>query len=99
MFRPADRARTKEGIFCYGPYNSGKSEGWAETGALYRATDTPGHFHIISTEYEMAQRVAEGYDDFDTNSTIYETHDYASLVDISQQVRDVGTEDDWVAVD
>lgn len=96
---PSETARTKERILLIGPYGGGKSHAWAKLREWYALTDTPGHFHILSTEYEMADRTAEGFTDFDTNATIYETTDYPSLLAASEAIERVAAPEDWLVVD
>lgn len=99
MLTPPSNTRTKERILAFGTYGSGKSHGWATIRAMYAATSTPGHFHIISTEWEMADRTAEGYEDFDTNATIHEATDYESLLTVSEKILESATPEDWLIVD
>lgn len=107
MLKPPAKQLTGEAILSFGMYGSGKSEDWASIGEMYRQTETPGHFHILSTEYGRAFQVAEGFEDFASNSTIYETEDYDSLVDASRQAYEAskkeylvhGERRDWIVVD
>jgi hypothetical protein len=105
MLRPGSHQITKERVLAYGPYGSGKSNGWASIRKWYEMTETPGHFHIISTEWEMAHRTAEGYLDgtpgnnFFSNATIHEAWDYETLVVENEKVRGVLGPDDWAVAD
>lgn len=99
MLKPPEHARTKERILAFGSYGSGKSHGWASIRDLYATTDTPGHFHIISTEWEMADRTAEGYANFNDNATIHEATDFESLLGISEKISEAATGDDWLVID
>lgn len=98
-------ALTKEGILGFGAFGSGKSHAWATIRKWYEMTETPGRFYIISTEWEMAHRVAEGYLDggpgnnFFSNAEIHEAHDFASLYDIAVKIRQQADEHSWVIVD
>lgn len=100
MLKPGPNQRTREAILMFGVYGSGKSEGWASIGEMYRTTDTPGHFHVISTEWERAHQIAEGCTtDFFANSTIYEVGDFDELMTVSEQVKADATPEDWLIVD
>lgn len=96
---PPPNMRTREAILSFGPFGTGKSLGWATIADCYRRTNTLGHFHVLSTEWERAAQIAEAYPDFETNATIYECDDYGSLLEAAQKVRVLGTTDDWVVVD
>ncbi len=105
MLQPPEHARAREAILTFGVYGSGKSEGWAAIGETYRMTDTPGHFHVLSTEWERALQIAEGCQtDFYANSTIHEVTDYESLMAASEAIRKVNAESDnplgdWIIID
>lgn len=101
MLTPPPTSRTKERILAFGSYGSGKSAGWAALRDMYLKTDTPGHFHIISTEWEMAHRTAEGYpaDEFDKNATIHEATDYDSIESICLAIAANAGPSDWLVVD
>lgn len=105
MLKPSDRALTREGILAYGAMGSGKSNGWATLRKWYELTETPGQFHIISTEWEMASRTAEGYLDgtpgnnFFSNATITEAWDYDSLVEVTADVAKNAVKGDWIVID
>jgi hypothetical protein len=105
MLRPPAHQHTREAILAFGVYGSGKSEGWASIGEMYRTTDTPGHFHVLSTEWERAHQIAEGCStDFFSNSTIYEVGDFDELMDASLAIKKVtdASDDprqDWLIVD
>lgn len=92
-------------MLLYGKYGSGKSYAWAQLRRWYEMTGTPGHFHIISTEPESADRTAEGFLDgtlgnnFDSNATIYNVTDFDTLMDASKKVGENAGLGDWIIVD
>ena len=96
---PPPEMRTREAILAYGEFGSGKSLGWATIADVYRMTETPGHFHIISTEWQRALQIAEAYPNFDKNCTIYEVEDFEGLLATSKDIKAVATSDDWFVVD
>lgn len=99
MLVPPSNMQTREAVLLYGLYGSGKSLGWATLADMYRLTKTPGHFHIISTEWERALQIAESYENFYENCTIHEVEDFATLMEASVKVRDLGVRDDWLVID
>lgn len=99
MLTPPPNARTKERVLCIGSYGSGKSHSWATLRNWYALSNTPGHFHIVSTEHEMADRTAEAYPNFDENATIYEVTDYHSLMAASQKIAGIASTEDWLVID
>jgi hypothetical protein len=83
----------------FGEYGSGKSKGWTTLAALYRATDTPGHFHVIETVHEASHVVLEPFDDWDANITIHEALTYDDLLAAGAKVAESAGRDDWLVVE
>lgn len=85
-----------ESILTFGVNSAGKTRGWAAIRKWFEITQSPGHFHVLSTEYRHAMRTRQAYLDgtpgnnFDSNATIYETTDYDSLMEASELVRKAG---------
>lgn len=99
MLTPSATARAKERIVTYGYMDSGKSFAWTTMADMYRRTETPGHFHVLSTEYQMADRALEGYEDVDSNITVYEVENWDELETTSRLVKMKASVDDWLIVD
>ena len=105
MLQKNERALTQERILTFGEMGSGKSNGWANIRKWYEMTDTPGHFYIVSTEWAMAHRTAEGYLDgtpgnnFFSNASIVEAWDYESLVAAHDEVATKAGAEDWIVID
>jgi hypothetical protein len=103
--KPNSRQLTRERILAYGNMGSGKSHGWAALRKWYEVTDTPGHFYIISTEWEMALRTAEAYLDgtpgnnFFSNATIKEAWDFTTLLDVCKEMGTKTVDGDWLVID
>jgi hypothetical protein len=96
---PPENALTREAVLLYGEFGTGKSLAWATIAEMYRITETPGHFYIISTEWERALQIAEAYDGFFDNATVEEVEDFEGLLAVSQKIKAMGTKDDWVVID
>ena len=91
---------TREAFFVYGKIASGKSSIWDSIATAYRQYDTPGQFHVISTEPERAYVIVEQHSDWADNITIYEPErTYEGLLDASKLAHDGATRDDWFIVD
>lgn len=108
MLKPPESALTGEVILSYGMFGAGKSEDWATIAEMYRQTDTPGHFHVLSTEWGRAHAVAEGYGPtFFDNCTILECEDFEQLDKASKAAKGAATASfeehgerrDWIVVD
>ena len=108
---PPSSALTPEGILNYGLFGSGKTEDHLTIGEVYRLTDTPGRFHIISTEYERVLASLEGHSAWQANTELYEVEDWPTLAAASDIILKV-TKDkceaegltpmqnmDWVVLD
>jgi hypothetical protein len=99
MLTPNPRARAKERLLLYGYLNSGKTYAWTTLADIYRKTSTPGHFFVVSTEWQAAERAIEPYPDADENITIIEALDWAELASHTQGIAEKATEDDWLVFD
>lgn len=90
--QPPEYHTEPESHLVFGVNSAGKTRWWANIRKWYELTSTPGHFHILSTEYRHANRTRQAYLDgspgnnFDTNATIYETTDLDSLMEASERV-------------
>lgn len=99
MLKPREGARAKERILAYGSMNSGKTFAWTTWAHLYRITETPGHFYVISTEWQAADRALEYYDDDVSNITIVEALNWEELTERTVKFREVAGEDDVLVFD
>lgn len=99
MLAPNPRARAKESICLYGEYGSGKSKAWTTLAALYRATDTPGTFHVIETVHEASHVVLEVFDDWESNVVIHEALDYDTLMETGAKIAAEVEPHDWLVVE
>ena len=98
MLTPRPGSRAKERIVGYGPMNSGKTFASTTLADMYRRTNTPGHFHVISTEWQAYDRALELYDDCE-NVTVVEALDWAEMVDRTVGIANKATSDDWLVFD
>lgn len=99
MLVPPANMQTREAILNFGVFGSGKSMGWSTIADVYRLTSTPGHFHVLSTEWERALQIAESNDNFYENASIYEVENFETLLEASRKVREAAGRDDWIVVD
>src|SRR5262245_39841672 len=108
MLTPNENALVGEVILSYGMFGTGKSEDWASIADMYRQTETPGHFHILATEWGRAHAVAEGYGpSFFDNCSIHECESFDDVDKASKAAKELATEEykdagvrrDWIIVD
>lgn len=99
MLQPRKPNLARESILAFGPYGSGKSNGWTSIAEMYRTTNTPGHFYVIETVHEASLVVLEPYDDWDRNVTVHEATGWDELLDVSAKIKDVATPEDWLVVE
>jgi hypothetical protein len=94
-----------ERILAYGAPGSGKSRGWATIAQMYRQTNTPGHFHVLSTEAWTMDRMKDGYPPtdsdpgWDENITVHEATNWLELEAAGREVAKVMTRGDWVVLE
>jgi hypothetical protein len=94
-----------ERILAFGSPGSGKSKGWGDTAQMYRTTQTPGHFHVLSTEPGTMERMRDAYPATDTdpgwdqNITVHQARDWQQLEAVTSAFVDTLTSDDWCVVE
>jgi hypothetical protein len=93
-----------ERILAFGGFGSGKTKGYCDIAQMYRQTNTPGTFHVLSTVGQVA-RVSLGYPQtdidpgWDTNVTVHEVRDWPSLAAATKEIRSIAGADDWIVID
>lgn len=105
MLVPPANALTKDAVLIFGGMGAMKTTAWCHIRKWYEITNTPGHFYVLCTELESVMRCAEEYTDgtpgnnFFSNCTVEEVHDYDSLVGLSKKFHESGTPNDWLVCD
>lgn len=88
-----------EAILAFGLYGGGKTHSWATIAEHCREADDGTQFYVIGTEYGAVGRLADAYDNFNSNVQCKDVSGWLECADWTTEILSKIKRGDWIIIE